>query len=103
MTSARLPLCFCIDPDSPLDTLEMVLAIARRIGLQLDQLQLRGDQVFLALRAGDQDALALFCARLHNLIGVHSIVLHVCMLPIRQKYRTLRASSDVPPERIQCR
>jgi hypothetical protein len=96
MTSARLPLRFSIDQDSTLDTLEMVLAIARRIGLRLAHLELRGaGQVCLELRAGEADALALFCARLHNVIGVHD----VCMLPIEQKYRTLRASPDAQPEK----
>jgi hypothetical protein len=81
MTSARLPLSFSIDPDSTLDTLEMVLAIARRIGLHLAQLQLRGSQAYLELHAADDDPLALFCARLHNVIGVYDIDLDVCMLP----------------------
>jgi hypothetical protein len=81
MTSARLPLTFCIDPDSTLDTLEMVLAIARRIGLHLAHLQLRGNQAFLELHAAEHDPLALFCARLHNVIGVHDIDLPVHMLP----------------------
>ena len=103
MTSARLPLSFSLEPGSPLDTLEMVLAIARRIGLRLAHLQLRGELVFLDLHGADEDALALFRARLHNLIGVHDIVVDVCMLPIGQKYRTLRASTDAQPEGIKCR
>ena len=99
MTSARLPLSFSIDPDSTLDTLEMVLAIARRIGLHLAHLELRGaGRVCIELRAFDPDALALFCARLHNVIGVHQ----VCMLPIEQKYRTLRRSSTAQPEKRPC-
>ncbi|MES2019321.1 MAG: hypothetical protein V4484_22750 [Pseudomonadota bacterium] len=83
MTSARLPLHFSLDPDSQLDTLEMVLAIARRIGLRLAHLQLRDERVFVELHAGEPDALDLFCARLHNVIGVHDIVVNVCMLPIQ--------------------
>lgn len=82
MTSASLPLSFCIDPERTLDTLEMVLAIARRIGLHLTQLQLQGNRAFLELEAADDDPLALFCARLHNVVGVHDIDLRVCMLPI---------------------
>lgn len=99
MTCAHLSLSFSIDPDSPFDTLEMVLAIARRIGLQLAQLELRaGARVFIALRADDDDPLALFCARLHNVIGVHE----VCMLPVEQKYRRLRRSPDSQPEKRTC-
>jgi acetolactate synthase regulatory subunit len=99
MKPARLPLSFSIDPNSTLDTLEMVLAIARRIGLHLAQLELRGaGRVFIELRAGDDDALALFCARLHNVIGVDE----VCMLPIEQKEWTLRRSPDLQPEPRPC-
>jgi hypothetical protein len=103
MTCARLPLCFRVDPDSPLDTLETVLAIARRIGLHLAWLQLRGDQAWLELHAADHDPLALFSARLHNVIGVHDIALNVCMLPNRQKYRTLPASPQTHHEKRPCR
>jgi acetolactate synthase regulatory subunit len=73
-----LPLSFSVEPDSTLDTLEMVLAVARRIGLRLAQLELRpANQVFIDLHAADDDALALFCARLHNVIGVHDVHMHV--------------------------
>jgi hypothetical protein len=99
MTCVHLSLSFSIDPDSTFDTLEMVLAIARRIGLQLAKLELRaGARVFIALRADDADPLALFCARLHNVIGVHE----VCMLPIEQKDRTLRRSPYSQPEKRTC-
>lgn len=99
MTCAHLSLSFSIDPDSTFDTLEMVLAIARRIGLHLAYLELRaGERVFIALHAGDHDPLALFCARLHNVIGVHE----VCMLPIEQKYRTLRGSPCPQPKTRTC-
>lgn len=81
MTSARLPLSFSVDPDSTFDTLEMVLAIARRIGLRLDRLEVDAARVFIDLHAGDPDPLALFHARLNNVIGVHD----VCMLPVDQK------------------
>lgn len=73
MTLHRLPLSFTIDPDSPFDTLEMVLAVARRIGLRLFHLRVRDERVYLELGAGDDDALALFSARLENVIGVHDI------------------------------
>lgn len=77
MTSARLPLAFSLDPDSTFDTLEMVLAIARRIGLHLARLEFDAGRVCIDLHAGDDDPLALFRARLDNVIGVHD----VCMLP----------------------
>lgn len=95
MTPSHLPLNFSIDPDHVFDTLETVLAIARRIGLRMAHLQLRGETVFIDLHAGDADALTLFRARLHNVIGVHDIVVNVCMLPIGQKYRTLRSSHNL--------
>lgn len=73
MTSPRLPLSFSIDPDSAFDTLEVVMAIARRIGLHLLHLRAGADRVFLVLGGSNDDALALFYARLHNVIGVHDI------------------------------
>ncbi|MES2318812.1 MAG: hypothetical protein V4631_15130 [Pseudomonadota bacterium] len=88
-----------MEKDSPLDTLEMVLAIARRIDLRLARMQLRGTRVCMELEAGDADALTLFCTRLHNVIGVYDIALNVCMLPIQQKYWTLRRSPDLQPEK----
>jgi acetolactate synthase regulatory subunit len=77
MTSARLPLSFSVDPDSTFDTLEMVLAIARRIGLHLAGLTVDAGHVHIDLHAADADPLALFHARLNNVIGVYD----VCMLP----------------------
>jgi hypothetical protein len=103
MNSPRLCLTFRVDPDSPLDTLEMVLATARRISLRLARMQVRGELVFLDLRADEEGPLTLFCARLHNLIGVHSIALNICMLPIEQKYRTLRPSHAMPLQGNPCR
>ena len=99
MTYTHLSLRFSIDPDSSFDTLETVLAIARRIGLQLVHLELRaGARACVELRAADADPLALFCARLHNVIGVDEI----CMLPIEQKYRTLRRSPSSQLEKRTC-
>ncbi len=103
MNSHRLSLTFRVDPDSPLDTLEMVLAIARRISLRLARMEVRGELVFLDLRADEGDPLTLFCTRLHNVIGVHSIALNVCMLPIEQKYRTLRAPRPTSLQGNPCR
>jgi hypothetical protein len=75
MNYSHLPLTFCLDQDSALDTLEAVLAIARRGGLRLAKLNLEDHQVAVELRADDADLLALFSARLHNVIGVHDISL----------------------------
>ena len=102
MTCARLPLSFSIDPTSTFDTLEMVLAIARRIGLRLHYLRVRGEQVVLEMGAADDDPLALFAARLHNVIGVHDIALNVCMLPISEKCRTLHAPTIHHTEKRPC-
>ena len=102
MTSARLPFSFSIDPDTPFDTLEMVLAIARRIGLRLLYLSVRDEQVMLELGAGGDDPLALFAARLHNVIGVHDIVLNVCILPISEKCRTLHPPTIHQTEKQPC-
>ena len=77
MTYAKLPLTFLIDSQSTLDTLEAVLAIARRGGLRLSTLQLQAngedDLVSMELRADESDLLELFDARLRNVIGVHGI------------------------------
>lgn len=77
MTSACLPISFSIDNQSTLDTLEAVLAIARRGGLRLARLQLQAsatdDRVSLELLADEPGLLELFDARLRNLIGVYGI------------------------------
>lgn len=75
MDYSHLPLTFSLDQDSALDTLEAVLAIARRGGLRLAKLNLEGHKVAVELRADDADLLTLFSARLHNVIGVHNISL----------------------------
>jgi len=98
MTCARLLLSFSVDPATTFDTLEMVLAIARRIGLHLARLEVDAGRVRIDLQAGHADPLALFHARLNNVIGVYD----VCMLPIEQKYRTLRQSSDAHTEKTLC-
>jgi len=75
MNDHRLPLTFSLDPDSLLDTLEAVLAIARRGNLRLARLQMNEGAVALELAAHDRDLLDLFGARLHNVIGVHDIAM----------------------------
>ena len=75
MNDYRLPLTFSLDPDRVLDTLEAVLAIARRGNLRLARLQLDSGAVALELDAHDPDLLDLFGARLHNVIGVHDIAM----------------------------
>lgn len=77
MTSAYLPLTFSVDKDSCLDTLEAVLAIARRGGLRLARLQLipraAHDAVHMELLAPDPDLLTLFEARVRNLVDVYDL------------------------------
>jgi acetolactate synthase regulatory subunit len=77
MNTHALPLTFSIDNSSTLDTLEAVLAIARRGGLRLAGLTLApdafSDRVSLQLVADEPDLLDLFQARLANLVGVHDI------------------------------
>lgn len=80
MTDAHLPLTFSVASGDTLDTLEAVLAIARRGGLRLAAMQVApctdADQVYLDLRAGEPDLLTLFLARLHSLFCVSDIVIH---------------------------
>jgi acetolactate synthase regulatory subunit len=70
-------LTFCTDKDTTIDSLEAVLAIARRGGLQLSRLQLQArdahDQVSIELVADDGDLLELFVHRLRNRFGVFGI------------------------------
>jgi hypothetical protein len=99
MTCARLSIGFSIEPDSTFDTLETVLATARRTGMRLARLEVRAHKVALELDAGDEDLCSLFSARLHNVIGVHD----VCMLPRMKKYRTLHPPSSSQPENRICR
>ena len=77
MTSALLPLSFTLDQASALDTLEAVLAIARRGGLRLARLSVASaasaDLVSMELLAADPDLLALFEARLRNVIGIDDL------------------------------
>jgi acetolactate synthase regulatory subunit len=77
MTSALLPLTFSVDKDTALDSLEAVLAIARRGGLSLAALQVTsvaaGKLIAIELLAGERDLLDLFSARLHNLVDVYDI------------------------------
>ncbi|MEJ7804501.1 MAG: hypothetical protein WKG03_01070 [Telluria sp.] len=75
MTSTCLTLTFSVEPDSTLDTLEAVLAIARRGGLRLSGLVHAGrtSRCCMHLLAPEPDLLDLFEARLRNVIGVHDI------------------------------
>lgn len=79
MNANTLPLTFYLDRESTLDTLEAVLAIARRGGLRLANLKLREtdaqSRVCLEVYAEEPGLLDLFGARLHNVIGVHELEL----------------------------
>ena len=84
MNCAHLPLTFSVDNDTTLDILEAVLAIARRGGLRLSRLHVQAapaaDLVRMDLLADDPDLLALFAARLGNVIGVADIEERPCTL-----------------------
>jgi acetolactate synthase regulatory subunit len=68
---------FCIEPDDPIATLEAVLAIVRRLGIELRSLRTtataQGVDVQLRLAAEEEEALTLCRMRLHNVIGVLAI------------------------------
>lgn len=68
---------FCIEPTDPLATLEQVLAIVRRLGVELHGLRTtatpQGLDVLLRLAAEEEDPLTLCRMRLHNVIGVGAI------------------------------
>lgn len=68
---------FCIEPDAAIGTLEGVLAIVRRLDLELCSLRStgtpRGMEVQIRLGAQEEDALTLCRMRLHNVVGVLSI------------------------------
>jgi acetolactate synthase regulatory subunit len=68
---------FCIEPDDPIATLEAVLAIVRRLGIELRGLRTaataQGVDVQLRLAAPEEDPLTLCRMRLHNVIGVLAI------------------------------
>lgn len=68
---------FCIEPDASIGTLEGVLAIVRRLDLELCSLRStgtpRGLEVQMRLGAHEEDALTLCRMRLHNVVGILSI------------------------------
>lgn len=70
-------LTFIVDKPHTLDVLEAALAIARRGGVELSGLQLQSrdhdNAVHLSVQSGEPDLLALFLARLHNVIGIAAI------------------------------
>lgn len=68
---------FCIEPDDPIVTLEAVLAIIRRLGIELRGLRTTatadGIDVQLRLAAAEEDPLTLCRMRLHNVVGILAI------------------------------
>ena len=68
---------FCIEPGDPIATLEAVLAIVRRLGIELRGVRTtataQGVDVQLRLAAPEEDPLTLCRMRLHNVIGVLAI------------------------------
>ena len=78
MKNALLPLSFSVASRDTLDTLEAVLAIARRGGLRLAALKVHArsdacDEVDLILAAVEADLLDLFLARVRNLFCVEEL------------------------------
>ena len=80
---------FCLEPDAPIATLEQVLAIVRRLDLELRALRTTatpgGVEVLLRLAGQDPEPLTLCRMRLHNLVGV---------LPIRDRAHVRIVVSD---------
>jgi acetolactate synthase regulatory subunit len=83
---------FCVEPEAAIATLEAVLAIVRRLGIELRSLRstgsARGLEVQLRLVADDPDALTLCRMRLHNLVGLLAI-------------REMPSLVEQPPGRLQ--
>lgn len=74
MTTSRLPFTFSVDEATPFDTLEAVLATARRGGLTLVNIRAHATagavRVSIELLAQERDLLDLFAVRLRNLVDV---------------------------------
>jgi hypothetical protein len=68
---------FCIEPGDTIGTLETVLAIVRRLEIDLRSLRTThlpyGMEVQMRLQAPDEDRLTLCRMRLHNAVGVGQI------------------------------
>lgn len=91
---------FCIEDDAPIATLEAVLAIARRLDLDLCSLRSHaiagGLEVQLRLAAADEDGLTLCRMRLNNVVGILAVrVLPVA--PAATPLETAYAYSAIPP------
>ena len=63
-------LTFAIDPQAAFDTLEAVLATARRGGLDLSSLYIEAATAEMTVRTTEPDRFALFRARVDNLAGI---------------------------------
>lgn len=68
---------FCIEPEAAIGTLETVLAIVRRLGLELRSIRCtgsaRGMDVQIRIAAEEEEALTLCRMRLHNVVGILAI------------------------------
>ena len=85
---------FCIEPDDPIATLEVVLAIIRRLGIELRSLRTtataQGLDVQLRLAARDEDPLTLCRMRLHNVVGILAIREMPSLVASAERLRTSR-------------
>jgi len=68
---------FCVEQDAPIATLEAVLAIVRRLGLELRSLRTtlhpQGMDVQIRLAAEDEEPLTLCRMRLNNVVGILAV------------------------------
>lgn len=89
---------FCIEPQAAIATLEQVLAIVRRLDIDLLALRTTGTphgmEVLLTVAADSEDVLVLCRMRLHNVIGVLPIRELVAAAPAnRPEFRISQSSS----------
>lgn len=100
MKNTQANLRFCIEDDAPIATLEAVLAIVRRLDLELRALRSHaiagGLEVQLRIAAADQDGLTLCRMRLNNVVGILAVrVLPV--VPLQSPQAPPYTYSVIPP------
>lgn len=100
MKNHQTTLRFCIEDDAPIATLEAVLAIVRRLDLQLLSLrshaQPNGQEVQVRIAATQEEALVLCRMRLNNVVGVLAVRV-LPATPARQLERPSCTAMQIPP------